>query len=372
MKLPEGFTLETAPAETFLAAGALDALAPEVSRVADDLERHAGPGADFLGWLDPEAACPADVRARIRQTAAHAREDCSLFIVIGIGGSYLGARAILEALPARQGGPEVVFAGTDLCAAGLRRVLARARDAELRICVISKSGTTLEPAIAFRALRALAEERYGREEAGRRIPAITDARSGVLRRMADEKGWETFVVPDDVGGRFSVLTAVGLLPLAVGGVDVEAMVGGAAAMRRACSAPELRDNPAHLYAAARHALYERGFRIEILSAFHCDLRWLQEWWKQLFAESEGKQGRGIFPAAATLTTDLHSIGQYIQEGRRDLFETFLCVRNAAPGVTVPALAEEGAGAPAAAGDGLGYLVGRSLDEINARAYAGTR
>lgn len=379
--------LDTADAVKFLPAGRLAKLAPDVAAHAAALERREGPGADRLGWLDPEAACPAVERAALRAAAERARGDCDLFVVIGIGGSYLGARALLEALRDETSGPEVVFAGTSLCAAGLRRLLSRAASADLRLCVISKSGTTIEPAVAFRCLRTLLVERYGRQEASRRITAVTDARKGHLRRMATEEGWETFAVPDTVGGRFSVLTPVGLLPLAVAGLDLEAIVAGAAAMRAASRAAELARNPAHLYAAVRHALLEAGYRTEVLSSFHSDLRSFQEWWKQLFGESEGKEGKGIFPAAAALTTDLHSLGQYLQEGRRDLFETFLHVERAAPEVVVPAEppaapsatgAANAAGTPAAFpgapgdGDGLGYLVGRPLDEINQRAYEGTR
>lgn len=381
--MPAGIALclDIADAVKFLPAGRLAKLEPDVAAHAAALEKREGPGADRLGWLDPEAACPAAERAALRAAAERARGDCDLFVVVGIGGSYLGARALLEALRDETSGPEVVFAGTSLCAAGLRRLLSRAASADLRLCVISKSGTTIEPAVAFRCLRALLVERYGRQEASRRITAVTDARKGLLRRMAAEEGWETFAVPDTVGGRFSVLTPVGLLPLAVAGLDLEAIVAGAAAMRSASRAAELAQNPAHLYAAVRHALLEAGYRTEVLSSFHSDLRSFQEWWKQLFGESEGKEGKGIFPAAAALTTDLHSLGQYLQEGRRDLFETFLHVESSAPEIVVPAepaaspaAATAGTGQPAAAGDGdgLGYLVGRPLDEINQRAYEGTR
>jgi glucose-6-phosphate isomerase len=248
-------------------------------------------------------------------------------------------------------------------------VLDEVRDREIRLCVISKSGTTLEPAVAFRILRRRMIERYGREEAARRITAITDAESGGLHRLAAQEGFGSFAVPGDVGGRFSVLTPVGLVPLAVAGVDVRALVEGAAAMRDHCRAAPFRENPAQLYAACRHALYEQGHVVEVLSSFHPDLRLVQEWWKQLFGESEGKEGEGIFPASTVFTADLHSLGQYLQDGRRILLETFLFVDEVQPDLTVPALPDEEGGS---AGDGLEDLVGRSLDDLNRQAFLGTR
>ncbi len=364
MMLNAGFEFATVEDTKLLPAGEIDALAPAVARVAGDLGRGEGPGAAWLGWRDPEAACPAATRRAIAAAAATARQRCDAFVVIGIGGSYLGARAVLAALPDRASGPEILFAGTDLSGVGAARLLASLRERDFRLCVISKSGTTLEPALAFRLLRAELERRYDPAEAARRITAVTDGSRGALRALAQAQGWDTFAVPDDIGGRFSVLTPVGLLPLAVAGLDIDALVDGAVAMRDACRAPALRDNPAHLYAATRHALQARGFRTEILSAFHPDLHWLQEWWKQLFGESEGKQGRGLFPAAAMMTADLHSLGQYLQDGPRDLFETFLCVRRTAPDLRVPP-------SPADA-DGLAYLEGRTLDDINALAWQGVR
>ncbi|MFO7653362.1 MAG: glucose-6-phosphate isomerase [Candidatus Krumholzibacteriia bacterium] len=363
-------SLDVSGTERYLPPDALSALAAPVAEIAADLEARRGPGAEFLGWLDlPERIGEAELSA-YEETATRAR-DSEFFIVIGIGGSYLGARAVLEALQPRHTGrgPQVLFAGHGLAAAELDRLLGEIRDREVRLCVISKSGTTLEPAVAFRVLRERMVERYGREVAARRIIAITDAERGALRRLADAEGYRTFVVPEDVGGRFSVLTPVGLLPLAVAGVDVRALVSGAAEMRERCRAVELRENPAHLYAACRHALYERGFVVEVLSAFHPDLRLVLEWWKQLFGESEGKDGRGIFPASAVFTTDLHSLGQYLQDGRRMLLETLLHVRETAAGLRVPPVPEDG---EPGGGDGLGYLVGRSLDEINHHAYLGTR
>ncbi len=369
MEAYPGIRLDITGTEEFLPPAERDELAPAVATAAADLEQGRCAGADFLGWRD----LPADVEAA--DLAAMAAEgnriagQAEVLVVVGIGGSHLGAHAVLAAL-GRDGaqpagaGPEILFAGTGLCAATLQRVLDRIADREFHVCVISKSGTTLEPAVAFRILWDRLKRRYG-DGAAARVTAITDGSRGALRNLADQEGFATFVIPEDVGGRFSVLTPVGLVPLSAAGIDIAGLVSGARGMREACLSPDLKANPAHLYAAVRHGLYRKGFTTEILSSFHGDLRLLQEWWKQLFGESEGKRGRGIFPASAVFTTDLHSLGQYIQDGRRNLLETFLAVRHSGAEITVPA-------AEAGAADGLGYLEGVSLDAINAKAYAGTR
>jgi len=360
----QGIRLDVSTAETFLAAGAVDGLADQVAAVAAELEQGQGPGSEYLGWLSlPGSISDADLAA-IQASGARARE-AEVYVVVGIGGSYLGARAVLEALGGSAGGcPEIVFAGTGLCSATLARVLKKVADRDFRVCVISKSGTTLEPAVAFRLLRGELERRHGPAGAADRITAVTDRSRGALRQLADGQGYETFIIPDDVGGRFSVLTPVGLVPLAAAGLDIRALVRGAAAMSVACTGGNLRDNPAHLYAAVRHLLYRKGFTTEVMSTFHTDLQMIQEWWKQLFGESEGKGGQGIFPASTVFTTDLHSLGQYVQDGRRELQETFMCVRHAVEGITVPS--------DTADLDGLNYLAGRTLDEINWKAYEGTR
>jgi len=360
----QGIRLDVSAAEQFLPAGAVDGLAPRVATVAAELENGQGPGSEFLGWMGLPGSIGQDELNAMQASGTRAR-DAEVYVVVGIGGSYLGARAVLEALGgAVAGGPEIVFAGTGLCSATLDRVLRRIAGREFRVCVISKSGTTLEPAVAFRLLRAELERRHGTRGAAERITAVTDQSRGALRQLADGQGYETFVIPDDVGGRFSVLTPVGLVPLAAAGLDIRALVQGAADMATRCSGGDLRDNPAHLYAATRHLLYEKGFTTEVMSTFHADLQMIQEWWKQLFGESEGKGGQGIFPASTVFTTDLHSLGQYVQDGRRELQETFLCVRHAVDGITVP-------DDPADL-DGLNYLAGRALDEINWKAYEGTR
>ncbi|MBU0743081.1 glucose-6-phosphate isomerase [bacterium] len=354
----------------FLPENAISSLSGPVRAIGAEIARREGPGADFLGWLDLPRAVPGPELHRLEDAAGRARADCDVVVVIGIGGSYLGAQAVLSALADRTSGPEIVFAGTHLCSAGLGRLLRRIGDRDLRLCVISKSGTTLEPAISFRLFRNLLEERYGRDNARRRITAVTDSARGALRAMADAEGYDTYAIPDDVGGRFSVLTPVGLWPLAVAGLDLRALLEGAGDMAAVCENDALDANPAHLYAAARHALYGRGFTTEVLSTFHSDLGHIQEWWKQLFGESEGKQGKGIFPASCRFTTDLHSLGQYLQDGRRDLFETFLVVDAGQPWLAVPA--DPDADGADRDRDGLAYLVGRRLDEINRKAYEGTR
>ncbi|MEN8007609.1 MAG: glucose-6-phosphate isomerase [Candidatus Krumholzibacteriota bacterium] len=361
-----GIKLDISGLDGFLRPGELEAMAPRVAAAAATLENGTCPGADFLGWLDlPARISDADLTA-IESAADRARRDTASYVVIGIGGSYLGARAVLEALGGPASGcPEILFAGTGLCSATLDRLLTRVRKRDFRLCVISKSGTTLEPAVAFRLLRGELEKKYGRAGTAERITAVTDAKRGALRGLAEAEGFETHVIPDDVGGRFSVLTPVGLVPLAVAGVDIRGLVAGARAMRDACLSSDLTANPAHLYAAARNLLYEKGFLNEVMSTFHGDLQMLQEWWKQLFGESEGKNGQGIFPASTVFTTDLHSLGQYIQDGRRNLQETFLCVRSGVGGLTVP-------GQDPGDLDGLNYLGGRSLDDINWKAYQGTR
>jgi glucose-6-phosphate isomerase len=363
-----GIELDVARAEVFLPAGVLDALAPRVAGIAADLDARRGPGHDFLGWLDLPADIDAARLQALEDAARGGREDSEVCVVVGIGGSYLGARAVLDALGGvSPGSPEILFAGTGLCASALRPVLDAVAGRDFRLVVISKSGTTLEPAVSFRILRGLLQERYGAAGAAARIDAVTDGSRGALRRMADENGWRSWVIPRDVGGRFSVLTPVGLLPLAMAGLDIRALVSGAADMREACRSDDLRANPAHLYAATRYALYERGFHTEVLATFHSGLATIGEWWKQLYGESEGKDGKGIFPASTVYTTDLHSLGQYVQDGRRDLLETFLVVRRDEPAITVPP--DPGG---AAGQDGLDYLVGERLDTINWKAFEGTR
>ena len=364
------FSLQLDGLQDVIANEEISAYADLTRAIGAELGRREGPGADYLGWLDLPQAMVGPELQRLEDAAERAREDCDVVVVIGIGGSYLGAQAVLSALTDRTSGPEIVFAGTHLCSTGLSRLLRDIGDRDIRLCVISKSGTTLEPAVSFRLFRTLLEERYGAENARRRITAVTDSSRGALRTLADAEGYDTYVIPDDVGGRFSILTPVGLWPLAVAGLDVRALLEGAGDMSVVCENTVQEANPAHLYAAIRNGLYNKGYTTEVLSTFHSDLGYVQEWWKQLFGESEGKQGKGIFPASCRFTTDLHRMGQYIQDGRRELFETFLVVDSGVPDLTVPA--DPGPDGADRNSDGLAYLVDRSLDEINRKAFEGTR
>ena len=363
-----GIKLDVTATEEFLAPAARDEWQKQVSAASAELYAGSSPGSDFLGWLDLPERITRDELNTYAASRAQAAEDSEVYVVVGIGGSYLGARAVLEALGgSSEGCPEILFAGTGLCSVALDKVLRRIGQRDFRLCVISKSGTTLEPAVAFRILRRLLIERYGPEEAARRTTAVTDASRGALRTLAEQEGYDTHVIPDNVGGRFSVLTPVGLLPLAVAGIDVAGLVTGARNMMEICRNEDMAANPAHMYAAVRSGLYRMGYTTEVMSTFHSGLQQIQEWWKQLFGESEGKGGKGVFPASTVFTTDLHSLGQYVQDGKRNLQETFLCVRRAVGDLKVPGEGEGGANL-----DGLDYLTGRSLDEINWLAYEGTR
>ena len=335
---------------------------------------HSGEGAgnDFLGWVNLPSSIDAEQIAAIEAQAAKLREKADVVICIGIGGSYLGAKAVIEAmsnsfefLKKKHENPTVVFAGQNISEDYTHELLEATKDYSVAAIVISKSGTTTEPAIAFRLIKAELEKRYGKAEAAERIVAITDAARGALKTLATQEGYPTFVIPDDVGGRFSVLTPVGLLPLAVAGIDIKALVAGAQAMEKATAADvAVEENLAAQYAIVRNELYKAGKKVEILGSYEPKLQYVAEWWKQLYGESEGKDGLGIFPASVTLTADLHSMGQYIQEGERTLFETIISVENAKHTVTVEA--EE------ANLDGLNFLAGKRISEINKMAELGVR
>lgn len=348
----------------FLAPGALDAAFGRAVVAHTQLHERSGAGAEFLGWLDLPGQDPATLGA-IKDCAARVRMTADVLIVIGIGGSYLGARAVIDACTPflHRSRPEILFAGHHVSGEYLAALMQYCEGREVVLNVISKSGTTTEPALAFRVLRHWMEQRYGRTKAAQRIIATTDAARGSLRTLATAEGYETFVIPDDVGGRFSVFTPVGLLPIACAGIDIDALLEGARAMRRRTIHADDR-NPALMYAALRDALRRQGFTTEVLASFQPELASVTEWWKQLFGESEGKQGRGIFPASVINTTDLHSMGQYLQDGMRTLFETFL-VRTGvvADELIVPALDDNL--------DGLGYLEGRTFSSVNAAAHQGT-
>ncbi|MFD1020530.1 glucose-6-phosphate isomerase [Thalassobacillus hwangdonensis] len=336
------------------------------------LRQKTGPGNDFLGWLDLPENYDKEEFSRIKQSAEKIKNDSDVLLVVGIGGSYLGARAALEMLnhsfynelsKEQRKTPQVFFVGNSISAPYLNDLFDVLKDKDVSINVISKSGTTTEPAIAFRIFRKFLEEKYGVEEARKRIYATTDKAKGALKTLADEEGYESFVVPDDVGGRFSVLTAVGLLPIAASGIDIDQMMAGAKDASHELSAEKLEENPAYQYAAVRNVLYNKGKSIEMLVNYEPALQYFSEWWKQLFGESEGKDQKGIFPASANFSTDLHSMGQYVQDGRRDLFETVLKVNEPKSDVTIEEDAQNL--------DGLNYLAGKTVDEVNEKAYEGT-
>ena len=332
------------------------------------LENGSGAGGEFTGWVHLPRDYDKEEYDRIKAAAAKIRSDSDALVVIGIGGSYLGARAVVELLASpnynlkKKDGPDIFFAGNGLSTDALLEVIDLVKDRDFSVNVISKSGTTTEPAVAFRIFKALLEEKYGKEGAKGRIYATTDKARGALKGLADREGYEEFVVPDEVGGRYSVLTAVGLLPIAVAGIDTDALMAGAAEAMEAL-AQGGADNPAWQYAAARHALYEGGKKVELLACYEPSFRFFAEWWKQLYGESEGKENKGIFPASVEFTADLHSMGQYIQQGERDLFETVVRFGPSASQLKVPMDETDG--------DGLNFLAGRDMDYIATQAMDGT-
>lgn len=355
----------------FVAEAEIFARQGEVDKLHGALEKGEGAGADFLGWLHlPSRITDAALR-EIEDTASYIRENFDLFVSVGIGGSYLGARAAIEFLSpafrrrqASNAATEICFAGQNIDSDYTADLLDSVADKNFCLNVISKSGTTTEPALAFRLLRDALEKKFAAAEVKKRIFVTTDKAKGALKSLADRQGYKTFAIPDDVGGRYSVLTPVGLLPIAVAGVDIRELVAGARAVEESTSrTAEIGGNPAYRYAVIRDLLYAKGKRIEILASFHHSLAYTLEWWKQLAGESEGKNGRGIFPASLQYTTDLHSLGQWVQDGQRALFETFLLVDSPASRVAVPRRGDDA--------DGLNYLAGKTLDFVNDKAYRGT-
>lgn len=344
---------------------------PFIEKAHTLLHQKNGPGSDFLGWVDLPVAYDRDEFARIKAAAKKIREDSEVLIVIGIGGSYLGARAAIEALShsfynllpkEKRNGPEIYFAGNHISSTYLSELMELIEGKDVSVNIISKSGTTTEPAIAFRIFKEYLEEKYGAAEARKRIFATTDKARGALKTLADAEGYETFVIPDDVGGRFSVLTAVGLLPIAAAGINIDEMMKGAADGFALYQKP-FEENPSYQYAAVRNALYRKLKTVEIMVNYEPSLHYVAEWWKQLYGESEGKDGKGIFPAGVDFSTDLHSMGQYIQDGARFLFETVLCVDKARKEII---LREDKDNL-----DKLNYLAGNSMDHVNKKAMEGT-
>lgn len=347
-------------------------------RVAADaaretLEKKTGAGNDFLGWIDLPVDYDKDEFARIKAAAEKIKADSDVLIVIGIGGSYLGARAAIEFL--RHGfynsvdksvrkTPEIYYAGNSISGTYLSQLIETIGDRDFSVNVISKSGTTTEPAIAFRVFKEMLEKKYGKDEAAKRIYATTDKAKGALKVLSTEEGYETFVVPDDVGGRFSVLTAVGLLPIAVSGADIDKLMEGAASMRELCLNTSTDKNDAMKYAIVRNILHQKGKSVEVLANYEPSFHYISEWWKQLYGESEGKDQKGIFPASVDFTTDLHSMGQFIQDGSRLMYETVMELETPPMDITIQEEAKDL--------DGLNYLAGKTMDFINKSAMKGTQ
>ena len=345
------------------------ALAPRLKRAHDMLQAGNGLGGEFTGWVHLPRDYDKAEFDRIQAAAAKIRSDSKALVVIGIGGSYLGARGVIDCLCSpnynlkKKDTPNIYFAGNGLSADALQEILELVEGEDFSVNVISKSGTTTEPAVAFRFFREALEKKYGKEGARSRIYATTDKARGALKSLADAEGWETFVVPDEVGGRFSVLTAVGLLPIAVAGVDISELMAGAAEMMDRCTTDASFDCPAWRYAAIRYELYRSGRSVELLACYDPAFRFMLEWWKQLYGESEGKDDKGLFPASVEFTADLHSMGQYIQQGRRLMFETVVRLGASNARLAVPTDAQDG--------DGLNFLAGTDMDFIRDKAMEGT-
>ena len=337
----------------------------------DTLVNKTGEGNDFLGWIDLPVNYDKDEFARIKKAAKKIQEDSEVFLVIGIGGSYLGARAAIEFLrhgfynnisKEQRKTPEIYYCGNNISSTYIAGLIDVIGDRDFSVNIISKSGTTTEPAIAFRIFKEMLEKKYGHDEAVKRIYATTDKAKGALKNLANEEGYETFVVPDDVGGRFSVLTAVGLLPIAVSGADIDKLMAGAAEGRKLALETKFEDNDALLYATVRNILHKKGKSVEIVANYEPSLHYVSEWWKQLYGESEGKDGKGIFPTACDYTTDLHSMGQFIQDGTRLMFETILNIETPKSELII--------GLEPVDLDGLNYLAGRTVDFVNKSAMTG--
>ena len=354
-------------AENFVSEEEIKNLAPMVAEAHKMLHEKTGAGNDFLGWVELPKNYDKEEFARIKKAAPKIQSDSEVLVVIGIGGSYLGARAAIEFLTSPLANytakTQIFYVGNSISGPYLAELLDMVKDKELSVNVISKSGTTTEPAIAFRVFKELMEKKYGKEGAKSRIYATTDKARGALKTLADSEGYETFVIPDDVGGRFSVLTAVGLLPIAVSGADIDKLMAGAASGRKRALEASFEENDALQYAALRNILLRKGKTIEILANYEPSVHYISEWWKQLYGESEGKDQKGIFPASVDLTTDLHSMGQYIQDGARIIFETVLNVEKSREEIII--------GEEPVDLDGLNYLAGQTVDFVNKSAMNGT-
>ena len=365
-------TFDYSKAKGFLLQNEIECMEPFVKVAHDMIHNKTGEGNDFLGWVELPKNYDKEEFDRIKIAANKIKNDSDVLLVIGIGGSYLGARAAIEMLghsfrnnikKEDREYPEVYFVGQNISSTYMLDLLDIIKDKDVSINVISKSGTTTEPAIAFRVFKDFLEKKYGKEEASKRIYATTDAKRGALKQLADEEGYETFIIPDDVGGRFSVLTPVGLLPIAACGIDIDAIMTGAKEAMEDFSNPILSENYSYQYAVVRNVLHRKGKDIELMVNYEPSLHYVSEWWKQLYGESEGKDNKGIYPASVDFSTDLHSMGQYIQEGKRILFETVINVENAKREIIIN---EEKVDL-----DGLNYLAGKTVDFVNKKAFQGT-
>ena len=363
LKLEAGYLKE------FISQHEYEAMEPQVKTAHEQLMHKTGLGNDFLGWVTLPQDYDKEEFARIKAAAKKVQSNSDVFVVIGIGGSYLGARAAIEFLKSdkyndlRKDTPAIYFTGNSISSTALAELVEICEGKDVSINMISKSGTTTEPAIAFRVFRELLEKKYGKEGARERIFCTTDKAKGTLKQLADKEGYETFVVPDDVGGRYSVLTAVGLLPIAVAGADIDALMAGAAKAMELYNTPSLEENDCYKYAAIRNILYNKGKSTEIMVSYEPCYAMMNEWWKQLFGESEGKDNKGLFPESVIFSTDLHSLGQYIQDGRRTLFETVVLIDEPKQQIVLGNDPENV--------DGLNYLEGRTMAFINEKAYEGT-
>ncbi|MBD5460916.1 MAG: glucose-6-phosphate isomerase [Lachnospiraceae bacterium] len=370
--MSEKVTFDYSKAESFISAAEVKRMKKLTQDARETLVNKTGDGNDFLGWIDLPVDYDKEEFARIKKAAEKIGQDSEVLVVIGIGGSYLGARAAIEFLrhsfynvvdKSIRKTPEIYFAGNSISSTYLKHLIQVIGDRDFSVNIISKSGTTTEPAIAFRVFKELLEKKYGKEEAAKRIYATTDKARGALKKLATEEGYETFVVPDDVGGRFSVLTAVGLLPIAVSGADIDRLMEGAASARVRCLENAFEENDAMQYAAVRNILMRKGKSVEILANYEPCVHYVSEWWKQLYGESEGKDQKGIFPASVDLTTDLHSMGQFIQDGARIMFETVIEIEKSQEEIVI--------GEEPVDLDGLNYLAGKTVDFVNKSAMNGT-
>lgn len=364
--------IDSSKLKSFIREDEINSMIKIAATAKAELDNGTGAGNDFIGWVDLPVNYDKEEFARIKKAAAKIQSDSEVLVVIGIGGSYLGARAAIEFLrhgfynnisKAKRGTPEIYFAGNNISGSYLQGIIDVIGDRDFSVNVISKSGTTTEPAIAFRIFKKMLEDKYGKKEASARIYSTTDKAKGALKMLSDDCGYETFVVPDDVGGRFSVLTAVGLLPIAVSGANIDKLMAGAAAARECVKNAAYEENPALQYAVLRNILLRKGKSVEIMANYEQSLHYIAEWWKQLYGESEGKDQKGLFPASLDLTTDLHSMGQFVQDGARIMFETVLNIENTKTKVVIESDANDL--------DGLNYLAGKDMDFVNKNAMNGT-